>query len=304
MQSKKFILGGGMAGLISAYINKDYNIISEQVGGQFASLLPLGPRFVKKTVHTEWLLKQLGFISKTKNVKVGYYDQGEVKNECSVEERRIYYFKTRGLKDVPVSAMSDGERQFKVFKISHRELLEKLKIEVSDRITIGRVIRIDGAASTLTVAIGPESKTFEYERIISTIPYPIFMEIAKNIQSKWFSAKYYPTYFAYCLCESDELAKKLKTGYDYVYIVSNDLPFHRVSPYQSGFLTESRFYKIPKGWKVLQREKMEIGQICGRIGWERFEWANIDFIGRYAQWAHDIRISQVVERARGISSGK
>ena len=71
----KFILGGGVAGLVTAFYNSEYTIITDKVGGwQNANKFSLGPRFIEVTPASQAFMSRLGFTPSTRIVKIGYCD--------------------------------------------------------------------------------------------------------------------------------------------------------------------------------------------------------------------------------------
>ncbi|MEK6881099.1 MAG: FAD/NAD(P)-binding protein, partial [Nanoarchaeota archaeon] len=68
----KIVLGGGIAGLIFAFYNKNFTVISPDVGGQMGNGFSLGPRYLHDIPESRKFLNDLNIEIKEITVNVGY----------------------------------------------------------------------------------------------------------------------------------------------------------------------------------------------------------------------------------------
>ena len=82
--SKKYIIGAGISGLIFAYYNPDYTVISPDIGGQLSHGI-YNLTWVHDTPETRKLHKDLEFEFTPTKTLMGYYYNGEVSDFCPSE---------------------------------------------------------------------------------------------------------------------------------------------------------------------------------------------------------------------------
>src|SRR3972149_2445932 len=96
----KYILGGGIAGLIYAFYNKDYEVISTEFGGQMASYFKLGSRYLHRTDQAINFLKDLNLPVEEIRITTGYQTRTDSYTDIMMDEdfKKRYYMKSRGIK--------------------------------------------------------------------------------------------------------------------------------------------------------------------------------------------------------------
>lgn len=292
----KYVIGGGISGLIFSFYNPEYKIFSKQIGGQLDSKIPLGPRIIQKTEETKQLLEDLGIEAKVKTARIGYYYEGEIHEKCPEHLLVEYYKKSRCLSEVdlceiPSSAMSGSKESLEYYDVSFEKIIKSLSSKV-DILSSDVKMITDKALLTYDLVNGENS--FKYENIISTIPAPSFCRIYHpRIKHKF---KYLGKIFM-----SIPLDKKLIGDFDYVYFPTNEFLFHRATKAGKDKLVIEYTYNQnkkfdPPAWKNSSgTEYIEIGQIIPNT--IDFFIENVYFLGRYAAWDHSIKIQDVIRQS-------
>lgn len=287
----KVIIGGGISGLIAAFYNEDYFLISKDIGGQMVNNF-LGPRILEIDEYSEMFLDDLGIEKVEKVAKIGFMDSEEVKTESDSDFRLKYYLKSRCLDkalNIPDSIMSQGKNYINYYDVDWNYVVDKIKSKIKDKIINSNVSYIDVESNTLLLDDG---RIIEYEDIISTIPAPIFYKLINETAGVEF--KFIPKLFIVV----DKINIDMK-NFDYVYCLGNN-KFHRITKindnkYAIEYTTKERYENIIKNWYPSPKTYCQVlyGQIVsGKV--DSFD--NISFVGRFAEWKHGIKINNVIER--------
>jgi len=117
MVKNNYVLGGGIAGLIFTYFNKNLILISKDIGGQFNNNFDLGPRFFHNSYFSRKLLKELNIPIRKEKIKVGY---SRFLNNIEIEKpegfKEIYFEKSRGEKYLDGKiVMTENKNDIRVF---------------------------------------------------------------------------------------------------------------------------------------------------------------------------------------------
>jgi hypothetical protein len=294
----KYIVGGGIAGLIASFYNPDFQIITDKIGGQMATE-SAGPRILEVNEYSETFLKDLGLKDlKTKVATIGYKVKGKIINTIDEDLRRKYYLKSRCLKNaalVPSSIMSDGKNTIEYFDINWDDIIFELISKIKCPI-IGRVTDINIENKTLNIINKGHREILNYDNLISTIPAPIFFNLADIVPDE--ELKYLRKIF---IISNEYFINTC--GYDYIYYPENDYKFHRISKDRNGkiiieFTTNENYMSILNEWdkKSNHHVVIPIGQIqSGKVQ----KINNISFLGRYSEWDHDIKVDDIVRKCKG-----
>jgi len=292
-KNKKFILGGGTAGLLYAFYNKDYQLITKQLGGQFSAPFPLGPKYIHVDKYSKKLFEDLKLKPKIKTVKIGFFYDQKLHKKNTTEQREKYFQKTRGISTKSYdTAQTSGKTEFQAFDIDPDTLVEELtnKIE-KDRIILDTVKAIDLDKQIIKTT---KNGTLQYEHLVSTIPLNVFCSLAGK-QSLADSLEYRSTTFAkhtgqykiWC-----ELEKKIdEENFNYVYLSEDKIPFHRITKIKDGFVYEKSGPVSPNF--PLETVVLPVGQIINTD--QKIDFSNVTFLGRYAKWQHGILINNVLQ---------
>jgi hypothetical protein len=316
-----YVLGGGIAGLISGYI-LGWPIICERPGGQLDSEFPLGPRILEKTKDTEWLLKNLGIKAEPRIFTIGYLieDNFDYKFIDSVPPKGFaedYYFKTRGIRKTTNSSMSGGRNEIEGWDIYSIGLVNELVKRV------GIIpLSIVSIRHQSMLACEPHYKhlgfdkvnivdqRIYYKKLINTIPAPSLALLRGN-KVRWESFKAYDTTFV-----KVRTSDILTGDFDYIYISDISYPVHRITKvcpgeyvlefrgdrYTYGCVPELRHLSGPPRWSRVGSEitlkNAQIVESLPVLG----HLESITPIGRYAQWNHSVKIEDVIRSVRDIAS--
>lgn len=300
----KFIIGGGISGLIFSFFNPEYKIISSNVGGQMTNKISFGPRILQENPYNKYLLECLKINAVVKTMKIGYFYNGSLHDRCPLSLKELYYTKSRNIisadEKIPESIMSEGKNTIDYYDVDFKQIVKALYEKVS--FIKSNVLKINDGKIFLD-----DLKTFiEYKHIISTIQAPAFfrmfskpkfMYVCKNL--KYLSKEF-------IIVPSAEIDIG---SYDYVYFPEMKYNFHRVTKFNSSFnnsmniveyvnsIYSSGYNKVntKKEWKrIIARDYMEIGQIqSGEIP----TIPAVMFLGRYAEWNHSIKTQDVVKKS-------
>ena len=219
LNKMKYILGGGIAGLIFAYYNKDYRIISPDIGGQFKNHFPLGPRYLHQTKEAKEFLKELGMPIKPMLIRIGYWHKGKF-IKPDQEFRQQYFMKSRGkdnLDGFDETVMTGDKREFTAIQVDFEVLIAKLRELLKDRIIIDKIQKINLTQRKL---LG-EKEEYQYEKLISSIPKCFFLKMAGLPCDKLKSRD-----VTYVLLDGSYLRLGLN---DYVYYLKPEAITHRLT---------------------------------------------------------------------------
>jgi len=286
---RKIILGGGIAGLLFAFYNPEYLLISDVLGGQFKTKFQTGPRFLHVDKNTNCLLGDLNRYVGIKKVKVGYFYDGELHDENTEENKKRYFEKTRGESSQPYSSvMSSNKKEFESYIVDLSEIIDDLVNSIKNETMIGKITKID--TDNKKVYVGKYE--YEYDELVSTIPLNIFLflsgkeELAKQYLS-------FPTTFI-LMKNNDDCPFVDFKDYDYVYVSEEKYPFHRITKTKEGFVYEYKGDINSLNINQKDKEVLKVGQLVQNDNNIKFE--NVSFLGRFAEWKHNILINDVLKK--------
>lgn len=297
----KYIIGGGIAGLIAAYYKQDYQIIADDIGGQMAKK-GLGPRILEVNDNSANLLADLGYdIVNIKTAKIGYRYENNFHDTITPEYRRAYYLKSRNLPNtpdviVPDSAMSDGKNRIKYFDIEWKDLIGRLYEAVKDRVITSKVKKIDLKNKTLKIG---DKKSLKFKKLISTIPAPVFCKLANITPEQPLKSE--KKIFVIVLANALDIK-----DYDYVYYPEEHIEYHRITNLGKNRAaieyTGNHFKPIAlmEKWKHIAFTAKELGH-AQITGGKLPDIPGVEFAGRYAEWNHDIKTDDLVGRFREVT---
>lgn len=224
-----YVIGGGLAGLIWAYFNPEFKIIA---GSNFLdkrkTWYPMPQYIYSHKISKKFLKNVTGKNVKERTIKVGIWENGDFV-ESSPRIRQEYWEKTRGedsghYKDY---SMSMGKTSFRVLDYPFRQLECDLAEILKDQLILEDAVSIN-FPNKYFMTENPVRETIEYNRLIVTIPQPVFWEMVQG--QRWRSV----------LFRSKPITVTLaKVRHDWVW--NND--FHYVLFPQKGI----PFYRMTKG---------------------------------------------------------
>lgn len=296
-----YILGGGIAGLIFAFFNKDYFVISDQIGGQMASYFDLGPRYLhNKSQKVIDFLKALNMPIKISTIKIGYLDDNGWVENPDLDFRQQYFMKSRGAKDISgfdSSVLNTNMKEFSICEVDFKTLICRLFENISDRLLTSRVNKIDLEERLITTT----DLVLNYEKLVSTIPLNIFCKIS-GIDKK---LEY--TSMAYCLLTPSFFDLK---HYDYVYDNRVTTYFHRMTKCKQGLVCDvleqnlddfkktidPNYYALPFDESIKIVKNSQIISLDNDFKLENHP--EVKFIGRYGAWNRRFKTETVIEESQ------
>lgn len=292
--NKKYILGCGISGLIFAYYNPEYTVISPDIGGQLTHGI-YKMTWVHHTPETEQLVLDCGLEVKPTKTLMGYYYDCKINDECSIEANEKIIQKK----------MADWTIKPGNFKIEDRVLsvpgnfINTLDTDFGDIIKIlsSRISVINDYVVKIDKhKIYCQNGEYEYDQLVSTIPSNIFWKIyseecqkpdlisspvtfiVSNDRPDWFDEKYEMVYIAE----------------DYYY---NRLAYRGDKYYTyefTGVMPEDVFSKL-YGYEVIKHFVNNSGRIKTSVN--ESPQNNIRFLGRFAEHVHSSKIQDVIKFA-------
>jgi len=286
----KYILGGGIAGLIWGFYNQDYKIISPETGGQNSAPFQLGPRYLKKNEYTKKFLEDLNLKAKQKKIKVGYY-----KNNKFVEPDedfiKKYFEKSRGEKyDEDKTVMNSNKKELLIFDIDFKEIIEKLETKLFLNVIKNCVEFINPKSKELVLR---GDKKLKYSELITTMPLNIFH---KNLKGNKKDYSFICKPVTYVLLNSNFFNME---SFDFIYILGKR--FHRITKTEKGLVADclgemsKEELKEEFGEHLIDSFCLKNAQIISLK--EKPRMKNIVFSGRYGAWNREYKTEQVIEEA-------
>jgi len=302
----KFIIGGGISGLIFKYYNPDFTVIeAKDIGGQ----LNLG--FAFKTVFlfddevTRSFLTELNIPFETEELKIRYFSDGELKDTVDPVENQKYIAKKLEHARYPIKLKPSDltprqSNEAKHLNVDMNLIVQKLStgIEVIKQ----KVVLADVKNHSITLG---NYKKFHYSTLVSTIPAPDFKYMAYSAEMPN-SFKYLPGTFVV----SPELPPFLKPyadQFDILYYVNDDMIFNRIWKHGDKFLyeipgdfseIECKYYLDETGIPI---EKHFVRRVNVIFSEEIQPIPDVIFLGRLARWESNEFISDSINKALEFS---
>ena len=305
--NNNYILGAGPAGLIAAYYFSEYKIIDEKPLGQLNLPFIPGPRLLQATDNMKSFIKEVLPKSQIslEIATIGFNENGEVNDEPSKQFRKLYSKKTRGRDTSESSFLSEGMTEIQHVEIdglgedSYKFLFTELLKIIENR---GQLIKtsvknLDVLERNIEFTDGTSS---DYNNIISTLNLNVMKKITPHWTDMYWSLEttnksFYKTEYSKTLDDMMESKKHPSLWYDYVY--SADTDWTRQTFFRDYIVYESAEPikgESIQGNKILMKfENLPI-QIKNSIDIRRVD--GVDMLGRFAQWSHQVKANEVLDR--------
>ncbi len=299
--NKKFIIGGGISGLVFQFYNPEFTIITPDIGGIYNSYVVI----IHDTVETRKLLSDLGYENVDKLHKrdyMGYYNNGWISEELTpdlslllIQKKmskwnelvdtsfipKSYEMSTRGSKTVNYMNVLDIEPHEIITKLNdkHGPILNGFVTKVTDKILTYKE-RWEG----------PEVE-LEYDELVTTIPAPLFWKaygeernyhamsitnVITKVKPKEFNDKFTTTYYGH------------------------GVPFTRIAHLDgvyaiefSGDITKEEFEQLYPEYPVEKIIPIKQGRIFQEDNISPQK--NIKFLGRFGEWKFGITSEHVIK---------
>lgn len=286
-----YILGGGVAGLVSAFYNKEFTVITDKIGGwQNLNKFKIGPRLIEAKAHTGKFLSRLGFENlTTRDVGIGFFYQNKFWPSPTEEFKRAYALKTREIDTHDSSILSSQKTLLHVWDIDYDLVLKKLEESLKDRIIVGKITALDDKTIHLV-----DGSKFKYEKIINTLPITILQKLL-GIELSYDFTAFHTTFFK---CEYGSSLEIFNRPSDWEYVYSVDTQFHRINIFENFAVLEAKGNLDclqDASIKILDRVVLPFVQLkynhcIGTVD------STIKNVGRFAEWNHKIKLEEVAER--------
>jgi hypothetical protein len=287
--TNKYILGGGIAGLIFAFYNKNFKIISEDIGGQMKNNFSLGPRLLEDNKYSRKLLTDLKIKIVPEKIKVGFFYDSELHSKPNKNFLKEYFLKSRGIKHTDQKfVLNNNKTEMKILKINFEQIIEKLKTKLFSRIISEKILTI------LDKTILTNKNEYKYKTIVNTIPLNIFLGLYGRYNKNYFSES-----VTYVLLKKEYFDFK---QYDFIYFCGNEL-FYRLSQTDDNKIvaeikkeiSENKlkkiFGKFLINFKVLKNSQIVSGPAKEKIN------ENIFCFGRYGTWNRKYKTDTIIKGA-------
>ena len=300
--TNKYILGGGIAGLIAAHYNPDYTIITPEVGGQLAkSKKLLMTFFIHNHILTKQLLEDLEIPYKERQIKIYYNYKGQILKEINNKQRLKFISNKicehdydKNSSNIVDTNLSTQDNFLDVLDTDISLLLKKLK---PTKMINGKIKLINNNRKFM-VYLDEKNNLIKanYNKLISTIPANDFFYTLYNFNSNY-NFRYLPATFVL----SSKRPEFMKENGLY-YIYDSNLIYTRVQNYSDNYVYEITGFcdakEIAKHIEdILEIEHRYVGILFKE---DVDDLKNIKFLGRMAQWDHSIKTQQVIEKAKEI----
>jgi len=298
----KFILGAGISGLVYAYYNRNYRIISTDLGGKLSREILACTVLLHKTPETQKLLEDLSVPAEPMAHIVRYFYQGHLhEGEVPIAvEQMLVMKKLTPWHTLPTinispldSALSTIASYIPKYKIRTSEVIKQLAAQV-DWIK-DRVLRI-----TPTSIVTEKGAIYEYTDLVSTIPAPEFWMLYEQPErSREF--KYLPITYIY---SETNPVPEANSAWDLIYFVDYDVKYTRVNRdprtglYLYEFTGEISREEVKHSCPTINIKDYFV-QPYGVIvsDFNNIPPPNVRFIGRFAKWDHRDRIEDVIKES-------
>jgi hypothetical protein len=296
----KYILGGGISGLIWNFYHPEFTIITpkESVENYTRSYLV----WLHDSYETRKLLKDLGLEVKLKQSNIGYFRKGWIydspttdMNLVLIQKKMTPWNKELDTQFVPkstdMSMTSTGSTNYmNTLDVNLAEVVRRLKEKV--QIEYGYVVKIDDKTITIKQDFSPGSteKVKSYEKLVSTIPAPLFWKAYE--QERQFDS------FPITSIITNKKPLKFYGKYEMVYY-DDSMPFTRVSSLNgnyaiefTGIIERDEFTRLFPELPILDYVVIKQGRIISNG--ENTPPNNIIFSGRFAKWNYGISTENVI----------
>jgi hypothetical protein len=295
MESKKYVVGAGISGLIFAYYNPEFTIISPDIGGQMTHGMH-SMTWVHDTEMTRKLLNDLEIPFTTTKTRIGYYYDGKVNFDCNdnsnvkiIKKKMSDWTNLNDKFEIKDKTLSVPETFINTLNTDFTLLLKKLA-------TNKRVIN-DYIVGISTDKIYGQNGEYEYDTLVSTMPSKLFWNAySKNVNFIVPELKSTPITFIV----SKEKFEWYDDLFEMIYI-AEDYYFTRVSyrdneyVYEfTGVMPEDVFEKL-YNFKIKRYYINKFGRIHSADNEPPQD--NIYFLGRFSEWKHQSKIQDVVSKS-------
>ncbi|RJR29240.1 hypothetical protein C4564_02780 [Candidatus Microgenomates bacterium] len=292
----KFIIGGGISGLIYGFYNRDFQIISPDIGGKLKNSYLTSTILLHDTPETKRLLQDLNIDPEPKAQVMRYFYQDKLQENIPANLKELMVAKKLTPWEdlnklnfdfkITDTTLSTDDVYIPIFKIPLDKVIKALAKEV--KIVKDKVVRITENE------IITEKGRYRYTDLISTIPAPVFWKIygrERNLKSL-------PETFV--LAKSNPV-EKTSLYWDLVYFLDKKVPYTRVNRYSNdsylyeftGELNKTQIKKLLPKAEILNVYTDRYGIVITDLN--NIPPPNVRFVGRFATWNHTCKVQDVIK---------
>ncbi len=304
------IIGGGISGLIWNYYHPDYKIITPEIGGDYSKI---NMTWLHDTPETRSLIKSLDFVKEFNEIEniqkksyIGYSIKNSIYKNINDEMNSLLILKkiTEWNKEINRSfkikskkmSMSEGknsENFMKTLNINLKELIERL--EKKAKIIPGLVSSISDCEITIQqISDSSKEKKMKYNKIVSTIPAPIFWEKYNKIKKFRF--------LPITIIQTSVKPVFFDNFFEIIYY-DNSVPFSRISYLDNkytieftGIIEKNIFEKMYPNLFIDNYSVIKYGRLF-EDNKNNTPSSNIKFLGRFAEWKFKITTEHIIKEA-------
>lgn len=291
----KFIIGGGISGLIFAFYNKDYKVISPDIGGKLKNDYLTSTILLHDTLETKKLVADLKLDLEPKAHVMRYFYDGRLLENIPVNLREAMVTKKLTLwnelkhfkleVEITDTTLSTNDIYIPIFKTSISKIIRALRREIE--VIKDKVIRITQDE------IITEKSRYIYTELISTIPAPVFWKLYGQERN----LRYLPETF---VLSSTAPVSETILLWDLIYFLDKNIPYTRVNKYNknrflyefTGEITEPEIKKL-FNMEVTHIFTDPYGIVVTDLN--NIPPPKIRFVGRFATWNHNHKIQDVIK---------
>ncbi len=317
----KYIIGGGVAGLITAYYS-DHKIIDKNPMGQLNLRFLPGVRVIKVDDDAKGFIESVNKFKKFYNelqvheVQIGYEDELGNKVALSEQFKQKYSLITRGKKEYESTFLSSGESTLSVFtadnldpNIFYGKLFATVRdiLDSREQIMYEKVVSINTENKSILTEAFDNATWIDYEHLISTIRGDILEKLMHDFNDRYlhdytlFNKHFYK-------CDYIDWNERLMNTNSYNYSISGIFT-------RKTFVNDYEPYIVFETTKPLKQIQGTDDYIIGHKVLDKYEnvplqlkqslnltsFRGIELVGRFAQWNHSIKSNELIQRRRFLS---
>jgi len=308
--SNNVILGSGLSGLIWAYTHPDHMIISNNVGGFVSNKMQELMVTIFYTENTSRLFGELN-INRVKNTyKIRYYHNNEILEIVTPELKQLYVKRKTGecpeIHTDPDIKLGSENNHYNFLHIDMHELINALEKKVKDRIIIGEIVGISENYIKVLQKGQSEPIMMSYNKLVSTLPATVFWTL---YSSESCAPEMKSNASTYILTNSIPKSLQNTNSWNNLYLIDDEFPFHRIihkfvsANYVLEFAgkhTKEALSLLLKSYDVEVLDYSCLNYAIADCASSKLNVAPkkyIQFLGRFAERNHRIKIDNVLDRA-------
>ena len=293
--NSKYILGGGISGLIFAFYNPEYTVISPDIGGKLQNNYLTSTILLHDTIETRRLLDDLNMDLEPLPHIMRYFYKGELLENIPLSLKEMTVIKKltkwNDLKNLNLnlkitdSTLSTNDIYIPVFKTD----MSKIMTELSKNIKYKK----DSVLRITEKELVTENERFTYAEVVSTIQAPIFWKLYGSNKQ----LNYIPETFV--LSKTPPI-KSTRLKWDLIYFVDDEIPYTRVNKYKNdlylyeftGSINKKELSQILPDLDIQHLYTDPYGIVVSDLN--NIPPPKIRFLGRFATWNHKYKIQDVI----------